>query len=466
MIVLRRALSFAALSLAVRAAAPQCVVSTFAGGSAAGATDGVGTSSAFSTPSGLCADAAGFLLLADRGNNVVRRISASATSSTWLGSGVAASVDGLLLAAQLNAPAGVAQDVAGNVYITEAGGHRVRVATPAGALTTLAGSGAATFSDGAGTAASFNAPRGVAATTGLIVVADTGNNRIRAITPAGVVTTLSGSGAAAFVDAWGPLAAFSGPIGVAFDAFGNVIVADAGNNRVRAVAQSGLTATLAGGKTAGDDDGAGIAALFSTPADVAVDGLGNVLVVDGANFNVRAITPAGFVTTLAGASVALYADGVGGAFLQPRDVAVTPSGAVIVSDGNALRAVTCAAASVSPTPSQGAAASASGSPTPTPTGTPTPSPTGVPCFVSTFAGSRTGVAGYADGIGTNALFKTPFAVAADPLSGIVYVADHSNHRIRAVSPSGSVSLVAGSGTATFAVSDARYRNSRNTLTRA
>jgi sugar lactone lactonase YvrE len=302
-------------------------------------------------------------------------------------------VDGTGAAARFNGPFGVAVDAAGNLYVADAGNHRIRKISPAGAVSTLAGSTQG-FADGVGTAAQFNFPRGVAVdAAGTVYVADNANHRIRKITPAGAVTTLAGS-TNGFADGTGAAARFNSPSGVAVDAAGNVYVADLNNHRIRKISPAGAVTTLAG-STQGFADGVGTAAQFNGPLGVVVDAAGNVYVADNANHRIRKITPAGAVTTLAGSTNG-FADGTGAAarFNGPSGVAVDAAGNLYVADaGNhRIRKI---------------------------------SPAGA---VSTLAGSTQGFAG---GVGTAAQFSFPRGVAVDA-AGTVYVADNANHRIRKI----------------------------------
>jgi sugar lactone lactonase YvrE len=221
------------------------------------------------------------------------------------------------------------------VYIADSSNNKIRKITPAGVVTTLAGSGVSGSADGAGTAASFNYPSGVAVdSTGNIYVADSNNNKIRKITPAGVVTTLAGSGVSDSEDGTGTTASFAYPRGVAVDKSGNLYVADSSNNKVRKITPAGAVTTLAGSGRKGSRDGT--AANFNYPNGVAVDSIGNVYVVDSGNHKIRKVTTAGVVTTLAGSGVEGSEDGTGTAasFYWPTGVAVDSSGNVYVADSN------------------------------------------------------------------------------------------------------------------------------------
>jgi sugar lactone lactonase YvrE len=251
---------------------------------------------------------------------------------TTLAGSTLGSADGAL--AQFNTPTGVAVDAAGNVYVADQGNHRIRKITPAGIVTTLAGSTAG-FADGTGTAAQFDSPDGVAVdTAGNVYVADLGNHRIRKITPASVVTTLAGSGAPGSADGTGAAAQFNFPAGVAVDSAGNVYVADTSNQVIRKITPAGVVTTLAG-SGAGSLNGTGAAAQFNLPRGVAVDAAGNLYVADQGNHLIRKISPAGVVDVVAG-STAGIADGTGPAaqFNNPRGVAVDTAGNLYVADRN------------------------------------------------------------------------------------------------------------------------------------
>ena len=218
------------------------------------------------------------------------------------------------------------------MYVADTANNRIRKITPAGAVTILAGTSGG-FLDATGTAAQFNNPNGVAVdTAGNVYVADTTNNRIRKITAAGVVTTLAGS-TAGFLDATGTAAQFNNPNGVAVDTAGNVYVADTTNNRIRKITAAGVVTTLAGQASAGTTDATGNAAQFNDPRAVAVDTAGKVYVADTTNNRIRKITAAGVVTTVAG-STAGFLDATGNAaqFNNPNGIAVDVNGNLYVGD--------------------------------------------------------------------------------------------------------------------------------------
>jgi sugar lactone lactonase YvrE len=198
----------------------------------------------------------------------------------------------------LSDPFGVALSSDGAIYISDAGeSNRIRKLTPAGELVNLAG-GAEGYADG--TPGAFNSPSGLATDSdGNLYVADTGNNRIRKVTPEGVVSTIAGSGPAGYADGPAASAQFDGPIGVAVDRDGNIYVADTYNDRIRKISTSGQVTTVAGAGRPGYADGEGANAVFDTPCAVVVSPDGTLFVADTGNNQLRKITPAGQVTTFA-----------------------------------------------------------------------------------------------------------------------------------------------------------------------
>ncbi|NEV95103.1 hypothetical protein G3567_13255, partial [Psychroflexus sp. YR1-1] len=213
--------------------------------------------------------------------------------------------DGTGSSAQFNYPIGVAVDASGTVYVADANNHRIRKITPAGAVSTLAGSTYG-FADGTGISAQFANPTGVAVdASGTVYVADQFNHRIRKITSAGVVSTLAGN-IRGFADGEGSSAQFNNPLGVTLDASGNVYVADGSNHRIRKITSARVVSTLAG-SIRGFADGEGNSAQFNYPTGVAVDASGTVYVTDYFNHRIRKITAAGVVSTLAGSGVSGFA---------------------------------------------------------------------------------------------------------------------------------------------------------------
>lgn len=321
----------------------QVNVSTLAG-STQGFADGIGAAAQFYLPNGVATDAAGNVYVADTHNNKIRKITPAGEVSTLAGSGANGYANGSGAAAQFNLPSGVATDAIGNVYVADQQNHLIRKITPAGLVTTFAGSSQG-FADGSAAVARFSTPAGVATdAAGNVYVADYYNNKIRKITSAGVVSTLAGS-TQGYTDGTGAAAQFYNPSGVALDATGNVYVADYNNNRIRKITPAGVVSTFAGaGPAIGSLDGIGTVAMFYYPNGVATDAVGNVYVADFNNNKIRKITPEAVVTTFAGTGSSGATDGIGtlARFKYPTGVATDAAGNVYVSDtsNNKIRKIT------------------------------------------------------------------------------------------------------------------------------
>jgi sugar lactone lactonase YvrE len=225
---------------------------------------------------------------------------ASAQISLLAGDGHAGLHDGPGAQARFADPYGLALSRAGLLYVADGGANnRIRKITPTGVVSTVAG-GEEGFKDGLGAAAAFNTPSGLAMdSAGNLIVADTGNHAIRRVSPQGEVTTLAGTGQAGFRDGPAAQAQFNGPIGVAVDGQGRILVADTYNDRIRVISPDGLVSTLAGGRFSGDQDGPGPKARFDNPTALAVDAQSVVWVADSRNDAVRRISPEGQVSTWA-----------------------------------------------------------------------------------------------------------------------------------------------------------------------
>ncbi|MNQ78505.1 Virginiamycin B lyase [compost metagenome] len=279
---------------------------------------------------------------------------------TLAGNGAASHVNGNInnsvkgVAIRFNACIGMTFDKDGNMYIAEDGAKCVRKISPAGDVSLLAGSDAGLTGtvDGNGSDARFTSVLGVAVhpITGDIYVTD--QNRIRKITPAGVVSTFAGTTTAGYVDGTPANARFRALNDIIIDKDGNIYVTDRDNNAVRKYTVStGLFTTLAGlgGAAAttnrGYADGNGTAARFDTPVGIALDDDGNIFVAErGSSNRIRKVTSSGVVSTIAGNGTAASVDGVGtnAGFNSPWDLVVAKNGNIYVADysGNRIRQIT------------------------------------------------------------------------------------------------------------------------------
>jgi secreted PhoX family phosphatase len=326
-----------ASALTVRA---QDSVTTLAGlAQTSGAVNGPGTNALFSNPAGIVADATGNLYVADSQNNVIRKITTNGVVSTFAGLfGVAGTANGIGTNAQFNSPSGLAFEPNGDLVVGDTGNCAIRQITPAGTVSTLAGTpGTIGFADGAAGSALFSSPLGiVVATNGTILVADADNQCIRALT-GGTVSTFAGRPQIwGTTDGTGTNAQFNGPVGLALDARGNLFVSDANNDTIRQITTNGIVTTFAG--LAGQDgsaNGTVNSARFRSPAGLAFDQQGNLYVADSFNQTIRKISTNGLVTTASGTvGVSGLNDGLNGAgkFYNPYGLIVAANGSLLVAD--------------------------------------------------------------------------------------------------------------------------------------
>jgi sugar lactone lactonase YvrE len=321
-------------------------------------------------------------------------------ATTLTGGANSGNADGDKNTARFNGPNGIDIDAEGNMYVADAGNHRIRKITPGGEVSTIAGD-ASGYVNGGALSASFKSPYGVAvADNGDVYIADTGNHAIRKLS-GGVVTTVAGGPTKGLVDEVGEAAQFNQPFSLAIDSQGTVYVADAGNHAIRKIDMSDpakpVVSTLAGGSL-GTRDGAIADARFNTPNDVSFGPDGVLYVADFGNNSIRAIDLVKkTVKTVAGGAIAGFRNGSGttAAFNAPTGLTVGSDGMIYVADNqnHRIRRITPAGEVIS------------------------------------IAGQRPG---FADGVGDAAQFYEPTDVAVSK-SGIVYVADTRNQRIRALS---------------------------------
>ena len=324
------------------------VVTTLAGQTTPGSNDATGASASFNTPDGIAVLPDSNIVVSDQTNHRIRIVTPAGVVTTLAGS-TAGFSNATGTAARFYFPAKIAVNSNGSIiYVADSWNQRIRAVTyPGGVVTTLAGSTQG-FLDGTGTAARFNFPAGVAMLPdGNIVVADTNNHRIRIVTPAGVVTTLAGSGTATYADGTGTAASFNVPVGVAPRIDSTIVVSDRFNARIRLVTYpGGVVTTLAGSGSNVFADGTGAAASFNNVGGlVVIPSTGVAIVCDTFNHSIRIVTPAGVVTTLAGSNSFAFVDGTGSAarFYSPTGVAINPyTELLFVGDGgnNRIRQIT------------------------------------------------------------------------------------------------------------------------------
>ncbi len=329
--------------------------------------------------------------------------------------------DGAALSARFFNPHGIAVDGQGNVYIADRYNHTIRKYDPlTQTVITLAGQHGENGSlDGQGTNARFNEPWGLCVTPdGTVYVADTKNNKIRKVTPDGIVTTVAGTGNYGTSNGAALASTFGNPTGIEIDDAGNLYVADHLTHLIRKISTNGTVTTIAGTPyIPGDQDGTGNQAQFWRPYGLTLDNDGNIIVADEWNHKIRKVTPAGVVTTIAGTGVKGLANGPGATatFNYPWDVTVDPAGNIYVADGYnyVIRKIT---------------------------------PGGQ---VSSLAGTPQ-TSGGVDGPALLATFSGATAVAWEYDQGTIYVGDAYNHLIRRIifdeAPPTSVTLVNLSGT--------------------
>lgn len=362
--------------LAVALLLPSYIVTTVAGNGVAGfqGDGGAAVDSQVNIPMGLALDSSGNLYIADQLNARIRKVTPDGVISTVAGNGTAgyAGDAGAATSAQLNNPCGVAVDKSGTLYIADTRNHRIRKVTAGGTISTVAGTGEAAFEgDGAAaTAAKINMPLAVALdAAGTVYFTDTANNVVRKIASDGTISTVAGTSLPGFNGDGGAAtsAELNQPTGLTFDSSGNLYIADTFNQRIRKVATDGTISTVAGSGANGfgGDGGQAVNAAFSYPENIAFDAAGNLFVADSINSRIRMIATDGTIGTVAG-NGSVGANGDGGLALRaglefPRAVVVDGSGNVYFSDNQAsrIRVLKPAPVSVTQAPSITSATSAS-----------------------------------------------------------------------------------------------------------
>ena len=408
-------------------ASAQAIISTYAG-SGRTIQPGLATNAILDQVDGLATDSAGNVYAAVSLNNVVIKVTPAGVLSVVAGNGAPgfSGDGGTATAATLNDPRGVAVDAKGNLYIVDGNNARVRKVDPSGIITTFAGSGSPNSYNfggdgGPATQASLSDPAGLAVDrAGNVYIADGLNNRVRKVDTAGTITSVAGNGQSQFSGDGGPAtsAGLAQPTGLAFDADGNLYIADTGNQRVRMVDAGGTITTIAGGGGQGClQQGSAIGDVFMLPRQLVIDGKGNVLVADQWCNAVRKITQDGTISTVAGSLQGFSGDGgpaISASLYFPWGVALDSNGNVYIGDtlNQRIRKVDAGG------------------------------------IITTFAGS--GLTNFSGdgGLATSAGLDYPYAVALDQ-AGNLYVADSNNNRVRKVTGAGTISTFAGTGTAGY-----------------
>ena len=443
-------------------------VTTFVGSGATSAVDGKGTAAAIGYAYTLGIErSTGELWLSDTNSHTVRRIQPDGTVTTVAGAKSSTGTsDGQGSSARFYYPRGLDVGPARNVYIADYNNHRIRKLTQAGVVSTLAGSTAG-YADGKGAAAKLYRPVGIAVDDeGLVFVAEYQNHRIRRVTLDGTVTTLAGSGSATFANGFGKSASFYYPVDISWSPAGYLVVVDRSNQRMRKVSILGEVTTLSGSGAAGFLDGDGIAARFNSPYGAGVDKFGRVFVADTGNNRIRQISVAKLVCDDHSPCTADTCDpkagcqhvklGVGGKCTDGskcetdgicNDKGQCQGKPKSCDDSNSCTSDSC-------DPLTGACVYEYST---------EPCDDGDLCsegelctvgkcmvrtaFVSTVSGN--GSNSIVDGIGGAATHMSPRGMARDG-KGLLYVAEYGGHRIRQIDEkTGAVKLFAGSGSASF-----------------
>ena len=306
-------------------------VSTVAG-TTPGYFDAPGEFAQFSGVTGICADNTGNIYLVDSGNNRIRKIDTTNDNmvSTFAGSGVEGYEDGIGTTAAFAGPNGICIDTQNNLYITDFWNYKIRKITPAGVVTTVAGTTQG-FTDGNGITAKFGYLEGICIDSqNNLYVADAGNHKIRKITPTGIVSTVAGT-ISGYLDGAGSVAKFDYPNGICIDSNNNLYVAEAFGAKIRRITPSNIVNTIAGSNS-GFLNGQGISAKFFYPTGICTDNLGNLFVADNGNHKIRKIATTGMVTTYAGIDYGFLDGDINTAlFCSPQGIMTTVDGTIYVT---------------------------------------------------------------------------------------------------------------------------------------
>lgn len=313
------------------------IISTIAGNGLPGSMNGTGVLASFYYPTGIVADALGNMYVADNYNHKIRKITPLGEVTTFAGSGVLGSKNGNGISATFNNPYRIAIDTRGNLFVADSGNHKIRKITPSGDVTTFAGNGVRGFDDGIGSNSSFDGPAGLVFDSfENLYVADSNNQKIRKITPDGVVSTFAGSGNVGAVNGTALESSFKLPSGIGIDKSNNLYIADTYNRLIRKITPEGMVSTLAGTGQIGSVDGNAENASFDLPINIVIDMSGNVIVADLANNKIRKISPEGIVSTIAGTGEWGSTDGpaLNSLIIGPYGLDINPSGDLSFTTGD------------------------------------------------------------------------------------------------------------------------------------
>jgi sugar lactone lactonase YvrE len=335
-------------------AVPGGIITTVAGNGIAGysGNNGAATSAKLDSPAGVAVDANGNIYIADAAYGYIRKVNAgTGIITTVAGNGVGGySNSGPATSTSVGIPIGVIVDASGNIYIADDLDSRVlKVNAATGVLSSIAGTGTAGYSGDGGpaTSAYLGIPVGLSLdASGNLYIACQSDSRIRKVNPAGTITTVAGNGTTGYSGDGGAAtsAELDAPQSVYVDASGNIYIADWGNDRIRKVTPSGIITTVAGIGTAGysGDGGAATNAQLNAPQGVYKDATGNIYIADGANSRIRRVDTGGIITTVAGNGTAGYS-GDGGIATSAElnlvafslgGLVVNTSGTIYISDSN------------------------------------------------------------------------------------------------------------------------------------
>ena len=326
---------------------------------------------------------------------------------------------GTALNARLNDPVAVAVDRWGNLFILDSSNHRIRKVDTNSMITTVAGGGTSGLGDGGAATNAYLRPSGIAVDGfGNLLIADTDNNRIRKVDSSGIISTIAGNGVPSYSGDGGAAvnAGLNAPMRVALDSIGNLFISDFANSVIRKVNTNGIITTVAGPGTSGSpgDGGPATAAELGGPYGICLDSRNNLFITEYLNSRIRRVDTNGIITTVAGTGTNGYSGDGGSAtnaqVYYPFDLSVDAASRLLIADGVNDRVRRVDAGGV----------------------------------ITTIAGGGSTQKLGDGGTATNASLSTVMGIALDS-SGNLFIADSYNNRVRKVDTSGIINTVAGTG---------------------